>query len=123
MELLKNIIVIAGFIVGTAIPFVVSLVNNIKKRKAAQTEAEKQAALNDMLLSAQNFIGAAEETWKQVNTLMKNQGLGSCGAVKKEAVMTKLQALAIEKGYDFDAEYWSAKIDEIVALTRKVNVK
>ena len=54
---------------------------------------------------------------------MLKQRNASAGAVKKDTVMTKLQAYAMEKGYEFDAEFWSNQIDEIVALTRTVNAK
>ncbi|MBQ2894122.1 MAG: hypothetical protein IJE92_01230 [Clostridia bacterium] len=116
----KVIILVASFVITTAVPFVISLVNAIKKRKAAQTEADKQAAINDMLAQANTFIGDAEALYKSIDSIVKAQG-GSTGANKKDSVMTKLQAYAISKGYEFDAEFWSGKIDEVVALTRKVN--
>ena len=75
-----------------------------------------------MLEALNKLVFEAENTYKDVNALLKQQGK-SAGAVKKDVVMTKLQAFALEHNYLFDAEFWSAKIDEIIELTRKVNAK
>ena len=53
---------------------------------------------------------------------MKQQN-GSAGAMKKKSVSTDLQSYALAHGYEYDAAFWSAKIDEIVAFTREVNAK
>lgn len=121
-ETIVKIIALVVSVISTAVPFIISLVSTIKKYKAAKTEAEKQAAINDMAEVAKSFIVDAEELYKQYDKLMKAQG-STGGAVKKDSVMTKLQAYALEHGYTFDAEFWSNKIDQLVALTRKVNSK
>lgn len=121
-EVIKIICSILGGVVTTLIPCIIALVRTIKSRKVAKTEAEKQAAYNDMLNVVNTFIAGAEETYKSVNAVLKQQG-GSAGAVKKESVLTKLQGYALEKGYEFNSEAWSEKVDEIVKLTREVNAK
>ena len=121
--ILKIVSIILGCICTTIIPLGISLVSAIKKRRAATTEAEKEAATNDMLNVVNELISNAEALYKQVDTLSKQNGLGSLGTLKKDSVMTKLQAYAIDNGYEFDADYWSATIDEIVKLTREVNAK
>lgn len=120
--IVKIIILVASFVITTAVPFIISLVNANKKRKEAKTEAEKQAAINEMAEVAKGFIVQAEQLYKEYDALMKANG-STGGLVKKDSVMSKLQAYALEKGYTFDAEYWSNKIDSIVELTRKVNAK
>ena len=57
-----------------------------------------------------------------VDNILKQSG-SSAGAVKKDTVMTKLQAYALDKGYEFDVAYWRNKVDEIVTLTKQVNAK
>lgn len=67
------------------------------------------------------MIANAETLYSDVSSILKKEGK-SAGAVKKDSVMSKLQAYAIEHGYEFDAEYWDKKVDEIVDMTKKVNV-
>lgn len=104
------------------IPVVIKLIRSIKDYKAAKNEADKERAFNDMLMQAQSLIQAAEVAFDGFNKVLKEQG-SSAGAMKKDNVTTKLQAYALSKGYAFDADFWSAKIDEIVAFTREVNAK
>lgn len=128
---------LAGLLFVTIIPTIIKFVQTYKKYKAAQeaaaaakTEAEKVAAeaeaekvKNELLDMANNLIKEAEVTYKNVDTILKQQtGTGS-GAVKKDSVMTKLQAACLEKGVEFDSEYWNSKIDELVEMTKEVNTK
>ena len=122
VTLLKIIAIVLGIISTSIIPLVIKLRKAIKARNNAKTEAEKEAAKNDMLGVLNGFIEAAEVLYKDIDLVVKQNG-ASLGAVKKDSVLTKLQAYAIEKGYAFDADYWSATNDNIVALTRKVNAK
>lgn len=122
VEVLKIVSIVLGVLTGTIIPLVIKLAHVIKKRKEAETIAEKAEADKDMLEVVNQFIESAEGLYKDIDTILKERG-GTSGAVKKDSVMTKLQAYAIEQGYSFDAEYWSGKIDDIVALTRQVNAK
>lgn len=121
-EILKNVGIILSFVVGTAIPFVVALVKAVKARKAAKTEAEKEKANADLRDLAKTLIAKAETEYKEYNAFLKARGQ-SAGATKKNSVMTDLKAYAIEKGYAFDAETWSATIDSLVEFTRTVNAK
>lgn len=122
-KIVTIVLSIASFLVVTLIPSIILMVKKWKEAKAATTEAEKQAIYNEMLNEANKLIAAAEETYKEVDAVIKLQGGTGSGVVKKDSVMTKLQAYATEKGLTFDADYWSAKIDEIVDLTKKVNAK
>lgn len=123
VTILKIVSIILGFICSTLIPLGIALDKARKAKKEATTEAEREAANNDMLIYVQQLIKGAEDLYKQVDTLSKANGLGSLGSIKKDNVMTKLHAYAIDMGYDFDETYWSATIDEIVTLTREVNAK
>lgn len=119
----------------TVVPLVIALITTIKRKiklrkqlRDATDEAEQarlialQAeATNEMNEICATFISNAEMLYNDVNTLLKKEGK-SAGTVKKDSVMSKLQAYALEKGYAFDAAYWSEKIDQTIALTREVNV-
>lgn len=134
---LKIAIAIITFLIVTGIPTVIALVQKVKAYKKAKetastatTEAEKAAAeaeaekiKNELLGHVNEFIANAETTYKDIDAILKDQGKSGCGAAKKEVVLTKIQAFCLEKGIEYDAEYWSAKVDELVALTKSVNAK
>lgn len=122
LTIIKGVIAVLTGVITTVIPCGIALAKTIKAKKEAKTEAEKEAAKTEMLNAVNGFISSAEELYKNIELIVKQNG-GSCGAIKKENVLTKLQAFAIEKGYAFDAAFWSTKIDEIVAMTKAVNAK
>lgn len=123
IEIVKIILFALSFIATTAIPFGIKLYFAIKAKKSAKSEADKQSAHNDMLAVVNGFIADAEIAFKGFDALMRQQQNTTAGAMKKDTVLTKLQAYALSQGYVFDAEYWSNKIDDIVAFTKKVNAK
>ena len=126
---------VCGFIVAV-IPLVSSLVVVIKKKiklnkqldatideaEKAKLEAENAQATIDLTNVLGEFIANAEALYADVATQLKVQGK-TAGAVKKDSVMSKLQAYALSKNYEFDETYWSAKVDETIALTKEVNAK
>ena len=120
------IIHFASIVIGalaTGIPILIKWNSARKAKNNAQTEAEAKQAQLEMLEQANSFIQTAESTFSAVDTVMKAQHTGTAGALKKENVLTRLQAFALSKGFNFDVEFWSAKIDEIVAFTKSVNNK
>lgn len=121
-DILTLVSVLLGFVTSVLIPSVIVMINRIKAVKAARTEAEKQAAINDIKTLAQNFIVEAESLYKDIDAIVKEKGK-TCGAVKKDSVMTKIQDACLERHTIFDKEYWSAYVDDYVATTRKVNAK
>ena len=100
-----------------------------KQLKEAKTEEEKAAAEAalaqanaDLSDKVSQLVDEEEQLWKNYDGMLKNAGLKS-GPLKKDSVMSKLQAYAIEKNYTFDSTVWSEKVDNIVKLTKSVNVK
>ena len=120
MQNIYIILSIVAALVGTIIPAIIKLGKAVKARVEAETDAAKEKANADLLATANEFIQIAETSYEGFNTILKAQG-SSAGPMKKENVLVKLQAYAIQKGYEFDADAWSAKIDEIIAFTREVN--
>lgn len=110
------------FIVG-AVTSIIGFVKAAKNKKKATTAEEENVANQMMLDEANQLIEEAETFFKSLDTVLKKTEGTTAGEYKKENVMTKLQAFAATKGITFDAEYWSTKIDEIVAMTKKVNSK
>lgn len=133
-EILKIVYAVSAFL-AAAIPLAIALWTTIKKKielakdlACTTDEAEKaklksadSEATTDMLQVCNSLIANAETLYADVANLLKREGK-SAGIVKKDSVMSKLQAYALEHGYTFDADYWDKKVDEIVELTRKVNV-
>lgn len=122
-DILTIVSAVASFLFVTLIPSIIALVKKWKEAKAAKTDAEKQAIYNDMLNQVNSLVANAEQTFMALDTALKNQGQKGCGALKKDTVMNKLQTYALQKGIEFDQDYWSTKIDEVVAVTKKVNAK
>lgn len=122
LELIFNILyVLSGFII-TAIPSAITIVKMYKQSKKAKSEAEAEAAKNAMFAEVNQLIASAETLYSGVDAILKGKG-ESAGSVKKDSVLTKLQAFALANGFDFDEAYWSTTIDEIVSMTKKVNAK
>lgn len=122
LTILQMIIIVATFIIGTLVPTGVALNKAWNARKNAESEAEKEKANADLLSIAKGFITDAEVTYAEFDKLLK-QSNGSAGALKKDTVINKLQAYALQNGYEFNVDEWSGKIDELVAFTKSVNAK
>lgn len=114
--------VLLGFVTSVLIPSVIVMINQVKKVRLTKTEAEKQAALSDLKNLARNFVVEAENLYKDIDAIVKQNGK-TCGAVKKDSVMTKIQDACLTKSVDFDKEFWSQEVDDLVAATRSVNAK
>lgn len=121
-DIIILLITIASFLLTTLIPTAIVLITRIKALRKAKNEAERQAILNEIIQDAQGFVIDAEDFYKDIDAIVKGQGK-TCGALKKDSVMTKIQDTCIVKGLVFDKEFWSKKVDDLVALTRKVNAK
>lgn len=136
IEIILKVVYVVASAIAVAIPLIIALIANIKKKikigkqlantideaEKAKLEAANAAATIEMLDVCDTLISKAEELYSDVSTLLKRENK-SAGAVKKDSLMSKLQAYALEHGYNFDAEYWDKKIDEKVEMTKKVNAK
>lgn len=107
MEKLDQILMIAlkclGYII-TITGFLIPLVKNVKAKN-------KLIAINKLATVIQGFIVEAEEHSNYT------------GAEKKEYVMTKTNRYAIENKIPYDEQAVSDKVEEMVALSKEVNVR
>lgn len=122
-QIITLITSIASFLLVTLIPSLILLIQKWKAYKNAKTEEEKQKILNEITTACNQLIKDAEQTYKSVDNVLKSQGSKGCGAVKKEIVLSKIQALCLEKGIEYNQDYWSNKIEEIIDVTKNVNSK
>jgi uncharacterized membrane protein YbaN (DUF454 family) len=107
MKNLEIIISVSGALIGLLVTTITFLTKAIKNTKAKK-QAERLLMINEALLP---FIQTAEEYTNYT------------GKEKKEYVLTKANQYFIQKGLKFDEELCASKIEELVALTKKVNAK
>lgn len=122
MAIAKIVLTVLSYLFTAVVPALIVFFKKHKALKTAKTEEERQKIINAMKADAQVFIIEAENMYKTVDSLLKANG-GSCGSVKKEGVMSKLRTEAIQKGLEFDEEFWSKTVDELVKMTKEVNRK
>lgn len=106
MENLEIILSVAGTALGllvTTVTFLAKFIKNAKAKKAAENIVDISNALIGYIEEAETFLNYS-------------------GEEKKQYVMTKANQFAIESGIKFDAEAVSAKIEELVGMTKQVNV-
>lgn len=106
MEKIEQIIIIAANCLGllaTFTGFLIPLVKNVKAKN-------KLVALNKLTSTLQTLIIEAEEF------------TNFTGTEKKEYVMTKANRYAIKNKIPFDEQLVSDKVEDLVALSKEVNV-
>ena len=106
MENIQLIISLSGTVLGlivTTATFIVKFIKNTKAKKAAESAIAICTAILPYIEQAETFINYS-------------------GAEKKAYVMTKARGYAIERGIKLDEDYIDGKIEELVKLTKEVNV-
>ena len=105
MENLEIILSVAGTALGllvTTVTFLTKFIKNAKAKKAAENIVDISNAIIGYIEEAETFLNYS-------------------GEEKKQYVMTKANQFAIESGIKFDAESVSAKVEELVGMTKQVN--
>lgn len=123
MNIQQIIMLAVGAFVAIAaiVSLIIALVKFITKYKAAQTTAEKEAAINDLKSDVNSIVQNVEDAFEKYkklstgDTAVLTTGKPFSDA-KKMSAMTKLKLMADEKGYDFDPAYWSEYIEQIVSV-------
>jgi apolipoprotein N-acyltransferase len=107
MQNLQVTLSLIGTIFGLAITVLTFLAKSIKNAKARK-RMEQAITISNAVLP---YICAAE------------QFTAFSGAEKKAYVMTKATQFALTKRIPFDEAQVSAKVDDLVEFTRKVNIR
>lgn len=113
-----SVIFLAGVVCS-----IIGFVNAYKAKKKATTIEEQAEAEKLMEEKAKELIANAETFFKNLDNVLKATEGTSAGAYKKESVMSQLQTYCTSLGLTFNSEYWSKKVDDLVALTKQVNTK
>lgn len=107
MENLEIILSLTGTALGvliTAATFIVKFIKSAKAKKIAEDAIEICNAVLPYIKQAESFIHFS-------------------GAEKKEYVMLKVNEYADKNGFKLSQEFAAEKIDELVALTKEVNIR
>ena len=107
MENLEIILSVAGTALGllvTTVTFLTKFIKNAKAKKVAENIVKIGNAMIPYIQEAETFLNYS-------------------GEEKKQYVMTKANQFAIDNNIPFDAEAVSDKIEELIGLTKQVNVK
>ena len=107
MEDLKLILSITATGIGlliTALTFFTKFLRNAKAKKLAQNIIDISNAIIPYIKQAEQFLNYT-------------------GEEKKEYVITKVNQFALENNIPFDIEVVSSKIEELIVLTKQVNIK
>lgn len=130
-ELIKYVIPVLAALLAAFFPSFYSKLKAVRKateavaaaeaeRDAARAEAAAANAELDLTETMQKAVTSAEDAYRMFDATAKQNGQ-TCGAMKRDNVLNKLQAYALSKGYAFDEERWGAAIDAFVAATKVVN--
>lgn len=104
MQMVIALITSAAVFIGTVSGFVIGLVKAIKGKTLAVGK-----------------VSVAEELFRLVEEA--EAMLGKSGEEKKDFVLNKINEFAVNNKLPFDKDSVSAAIDNIVAFTKKINVK
>lgn len=133
--IMTTVTAVLGFVLTVLIPFAVKVCVALKQGKAqisksaedkikAENAEKKAAQMLELTRVANEIIESLEKTFAMQDDILKAYDSSrSLGAIKKECALARLSEFATEKGAEFDREYWANEIDEIVRMTRNVNVK
>ena len=130
-DIIKYVIPVVAAIIAAFFPSFYSKLRAVRRateaiacateqRDNALADAAAAKAELDLTETMQAEVKAAETAYQAFDAVAKQNGT-SCGAMKREHVLAKLQAYALSKGYTFDAEKWGAALDAFVATTKVVN--
>lgn len=107
LESIKEYLSVFGTLLGFLCTFLVFLKNKIKNKRVKK------------------IIEKTEKITKTIiPTIIEAEQFDDyTGIEKKEYVMTKLQEYAISFGIKFDSQSLSDRVDELIELTKNVNVR
>lgn len=107
MENLEIILSVAGAALGllvTTVTFLTKFITNAKAKKAAENIIAIGNAMIPYIEQAETFVNFS-------------------GEEKKEYVLTKANRYSLEHGIAFDENAVSEKIEELIDLTKRVNMR
>ena len=106
-----DLIIGVGSLVASAVGAVVFIIRNRKRIKNAKTDEDRTAIVNDLKSEVYGFISIAEGMFSDVP---------KSGSAKLLYVLNRIKPLCTACGIDFDEEFWTGFINDIVAKSNTV---
>ena len=111
IELIASAIAAGVVFLSTVIGFIISLIKAVKNAGRAKFET----ATNEIENLTISKVIDIEKLYSQVSKILHSAGLKT-GEIKKENVMNYIETQCNEKKIDFNREYWSNQIEELVKV-------
>lgn len=106
-EIWTSVLVTAVPLLATIVTFSVKLVKSVKNGRAEQTR--------------RLWLELAQDAVQYVETLKGKQNAELAGETKKEIAMSRIESACFKSGIAFEKDKVSALIEDVVALSKKVN--
>lgn len=130
IESILNVVYIISSIVITSIPFLISLIKTIKRKKqilnelnSTTSDLERQKLINLNNSATIEMFSICKQLIVEIEKAYENSSMINKSSLKKQDVLSKLNAYCDEHNVSFDVNFWSKTIDELISMTKQVNVK
>ncbi len=111
VEQIVSIVACGAAALSAIAGFIASLAKSFKNKKLARI-AE---ATNEIADLAMEKVVETEKLFSKSAQILKATGVDT-GEIKKEQVMSYIELKCVEKGIDFDAEKWSARVENLIKV-------
>lgn len=111
IELIASAVAGGVVFLSTVVGFIISLIKSIKNARRANQEK----ATNEIEKLTISKVLDIEKLYSQASKILHSAGLKT-GEIKKENVMNYIEAQCNEKKIDFDKDYWSNQIEELIKV-------
>ena len=117
--ILQILSIVVPFALG-AIYLVLQTIKYVKQRKSIHLDKLKNADMEFIDWLSQkciDYIEIAEDKYKT----FKRMGSANTSEMKLNDVLSQIKIDCLNQGVTFDAEFWTARINKFIDLTKKVN--
>lgn len=118
---LQILSIVVPFVLG-GIYLVLQTIKYVKQRKSIHLDKLKNADMEFIDWLSQkciDYIEIAEDKYKT----FKRMGSSNTSEMKLNDVLSQIKIDCLNQGVAFDAEFWTARINKFIDLTKKVNSK
>lgn len=120
VQLVFYIVLVLIPAVAAIIPSVIWLIKKVRQLIVAPAD-EKQDIVNEIYDNCVKYVVAAEQAYSLLNASLKMQN-ESAGKTKLSYVLDKIKIDCLDKGVTYDESYWTNKVNNLVEMSKTVNV-
>lgn len=118
MEFISTIVAVTTNVITLTI-LVYKFIASSRKLAKSKTAEEKAAAKNELRELMNSLMVNAEHFYSDYQ-IMKSAGSKGLGPLKKDQVLTKMNQYCLNRGLEFDSEFWSKQIDDQVEFSKEI---